>query len=110
MASSSESHFLVFSANTDTTSHSILADEDVRQGLKEWSDWPTFPQLYMQGELVGGLDIVSRPSKYCFSFAKPLQVKEELDNDPEYFSQFQSAPKGQGGMAAPEAQTQPVST
>ena len=38
---------------------SILADEDVRQGLKEWSDWPTFPQLYLQGELVGGLDIVS---------------------------------------------------
>ena len=37
---------------------SILADEDVRQGLKEWSDWPTFPQLYLQGELVGGLDIV----------------------------------------------------
>ena len=38
---------------------SILADEEVRQGLKEWSDWPTFPQLYLQGELVGGLDIVS---------------------------------------------------
>ena len=38
---------------------SILADEDVRQGLEEWSDWPTFPQLYLQGELVGGLDIVN---------------------------------------------------
>ena len=38
---------------------SILADEDVRQGLKDFSDWPTFPQLYLQGELVGGLDIVS---------------------------------------------------
>ena len=41
---------------------SILADEEVRQGLKEWSDWPTFPQLYLQGELVGGLDIVSTVS------------------------------------------------
>jgi Grx4 family monothiol glutaredoxin len=37
----------------------ILADDDVRQGLKEFSDWPTFPQLYVDGELVGGLDIVS---------------------------------------------------
>lgn len=36
----------------------ILADDDVRQGLKEFSDWPTFPQLYVDGELVGGLDIV----------------------------------------------------
>ena len=38
----------------------ILADEDVRQGLKVWADWPTFPQLWMGGDLVGGLDIVSR--------------------------------------------------
>ena len=37
----------------------ILADEDVRQGLKVWADWPTFPQLWVGGELVGGLDIVS---------------------------------------------------
>lgn len=37
----------------------ILADEDVRQGLKEYAEWPTFPQLWVAGELVGGLDIVS---------------------------------------------------
>lgn len=37
----------------------ILADDEVRQGLKEYSEWPTFPQLYADGELVGGLDIVS---------------------------------------------------
>lgn len=36
----------------------ILADEDVRQGLKEFADWPTYPQLWIKGELVGGLDIV----------------------------------------------------
>lgn len=36
----------------------ILADDEVRQGLKEFSEWPTFPQLYVNGELVGGLDIV----------------------------------------------------
>lgn len=37
----------------------ILADDEVRQGLKEFSNWPTYPQLYVRGELVGGLDIVS---------------------------------------------------
>lgn len=37
----------------------ILADDEVRQGLKEFADWPTYPQLWIEGELVGGLDIVS---------------------------------------------------
>lgn len=36
----------------------ILEDEEVRQGLKTFSNWPTFPQLYIAGDLVGGLDIV----------------------------------------------------
>lgn len=36
----------------------ILADDEVRQGLKEFSEWPTFPQIYVSGELIGGLDIV----------------------------------------------------
>lgn len=40
----------------------ILADDEVRQGLKEYSDWPTFPQVYVGGELIGGLDIVSLKS------------------------------------------------
>jgi len=36
----------------------ILSDEEVRQGLKTFSNWPTYPQLYVKGELIGGLDIV----------------------------------------------------
>lgn len=36
----------------------ILQDEDVRQGLKTYSDWPTYPQVYVKGELIGGLDII----------------------------------------------------
>jgi len=36
----------------------ILSNEDVRQGLKSYSDWPTYPQLYVRGELIGGLDIL----------------------------------------------------
>ena len=37
----------------------ILADAELRQGLKEFSNWPTFPQLYVGGKLVGGCDIVT---------------------------------------------------
>lgn len=39
-------------------SFDILSDERVRAGLKEYSQWPTFPQLYVQGKLLGGLDVV----------------------------------------------------
>ena len=39
-------------------SYNILEDQDLRQGLKEFSNWPTFPQLFVKGELVGGCDIV----------------------------------------------------
>ncbi len=37
----------------------ILEDEDIRQGLKEYSDWPTFPQLYVDSVLIGGCDIIT---------------------------------------------------
>jgi monothiol glutaredoxin len=37
----------------------ILGDGDIRQGLKEYSNWPTFPQLYVDGKFVGGCDIVT---------------------------------------------------
>ncbi|KAI9251447.1 glutaredoxin [Phascolomyces articulosus] len=40
------------------SSFNILVDEDVRQGLKAYSNWPTYPQMYVNGELIGGLDIV----------------------------------------------------
>src|SRR5689334_19245604 len=40
------------------TTVNILADADVRGGMKEYSDWPTFPQLFVRGEFVGGADIV----------------------------------------------------
>lgn len=40
------------------THFDILSDEEVRQSLKKFSDWPTYPQVYLKGELIGGLDIV----------------------------------------------------
>lgn len=36
----------------------VLADEDIRQGVKEYSNWPTIPQLYVKGEFIGGSDIM----------------------------------------------------
>jgi len=37
----------------------VLADDAIRQGIKDYSDWPTVPQLYVSGEFVGGCDIVT---------------------------------------------------
>ncbi len=37
----------------------VLTDENIRQGIKDYSDWPTVPQLYVKGEFVGGCDIVT---------------------------------------------------
>ena len=37
----------------------VLADDGIRQGIKEFSDWPTIPQLYVKGEFVGGCDIIT---------------------------------------------------
>mmetsp|Transcript_23111 Transcript_23111/g.72119 ORF Transcript_23111/g.72119 Transcript_23111/m.72119 type:complete len:333 (-) Transcript_23111:54-1052(-) len=52
----------VVSALNDTgveySTFDILVDEDIRQGLKEYSNWPTYPQLYVKGELLGGCDVV----------------------------------------------------
>ena len=37
----------------------VLEDDGIRQGIKEFSDWPTIPQLYVKGEFVGGCDIIT---------------------------------------------------
>jgi len=42
----------------DFASVNVLADAEVRQGIKEYANWPTIPQLYINGEFVGGSDIV----------------------------------------------------
>ncbi|MYM54081.1 Grx4 family monothiol glutaredoxin [Thalassovita mangrovi] len=43
----------------DYTDVNVLADDEIRQGIKEYSDWPTIPQLYVKGEFVGGCDIIT---------------------------------------------------
>ena len=44
--------------NADFLDINVLADAEIRQGIKEYADWPTIPQLYVNGEFVGGCDIV----------------------------------------------------
>ncbi|KAJ5555880.1 hypothetical protein N7535_008310 [Penicillium sp. DV-2018c] len=68
----------------------ILADEEVRQGLKEYAEWPTFPQLWVNGELVGGLDIVRVQNHLVdvtFLVNSCLQVREEINNDPDFLTE-----------------------
>ena len=41
----------------------VLEDTEIREGIKEFSDWPTIPQLYIKGEFIGGCDIVKEMSE-----------------------------------------------
>lgn len=42
----------------DYTATNVLENQDIREGIKVYSDWPTIPQLYVKGEFVGGCDII----------------------------------------------------
>ena len=42
----------------DVATVNVLADAEIRQGIKEFANWPTIPQLYINGEFVGGADIM----------------------------------------------------
>ena len=52
----------------------VLADPEIRQGIKEFSNWPTIPQLYVKGEFVGGSDIVRE--MFQSGELKPLLVEK----------------------------------
>jgi len=46
------------SVGADYETADVLADPELRQGIKEYSNWPTIPQVYIQGQFVGGSDIL----------------------------------------------------
>ena len=48
---------------TDPFTVNVLADPEIRQGIKEYANWPTIPQLYVNGEFVGGSDIMQEMFK-----------------------------------------------
>ena len=57
----------------------ILEDQEMRQELKEYSDWPTYPQLYVNGEFIGGVDIMQEmddASELSELFSSITQVTE----------------------------------
>ena len=47
------------SLDTEFVTVDVLSNEEVRQGIKEYSNWPTIPQLYVKGEFLGGSDIMT---------------------------------------------------
>lgn len=53
--------------------HNVLIDDDLRQGIKKFSAWPTIPQLYIDGEFVGGCDIIE-------SLARSGDLKKTLED------------------------------
>jgi len=53
----------------------VLADHEIRQGIKEFSNWPTIPQLYVKGEFVGGCDII----REMFETGELQQLFEQKD-------------------------------
>jgi len=57
----------------------IFDDQDIREGLKTYSNWPTFPQLYVDGELIGGADIVVE--MYNSGELKELLVNDNSDSE-----------------------------
>lgn len=58
----------------------VLADDDIRNGIKEFSDWPTIPQLYVKGEFVGGCDIV----REMYETGELHEYMKSKGFDPEY--------------------------
>lgn len=69
---------LLNSHGADYSHFDILTDNEVRQGLKVYSNWPTYPQLYVDGELVGGLDIVKELAA-SGELTSTLSTKEDLN-------------------------------
>jgi len=61
-------------------SFDILSDNEVREGLKKYSDWPTYPQLYANGELIGGLDIVNEMIKSNPNLKEQLNLTTDMNS------------------------------
>lgn len=70
--------------NVDYSTFDILKDEEVRQGLKEYANWKTYPQLYIKGELLGGLDIMKEmeaEGSLLESLEAAVKQEEEVPKD-----------------------------
>ncbi|XP_010686506.2 monothiol glutaredoxin-S17 [Beta vulgaris subsp. vulgaris] len=79
-------------------SFDILADQEVREGLKKFSNWPTYPQLYCKGELLGGCDIII--SMHESGELKDVFRDHEVETPDSTDSKPLSSGSGEGGVSA----------
>jgi monothiol glutaredoxin len=66
-------------------SHDVLASEDIRQGIKDFTNWPTIPQVFIAGEFVGGCDILlqmHQSGELIDVLHKNAGIKSTLAEDP----------------------------
>jgi monothiol glutaredoxin len=88
----------------DYTTINVLDDEDIREGIKAYGDWPTIPQLYIEGELVGGCDIVlnmlnSGELHEQLGLAAPDRTPPDITVTPAAAGKILEAMEGHEGMA-----------
>jgi monothiol glutaredoxin len=81
----------------------VLADEEIRQGIKEYGNWPTIPQLYVDGELIGGADIVqgmaaSGELHTLLGLAQPDRTPPQITISEEAAAQIRNALNDAEGM------------
>src|ERR687891_2026961 len=77
-------------------SYDVLSDDSLRQGIKEYSNWPTIPQLYVQGEFVGGCDIISE----MYLSGELAEFLREKGIEAETAAALPGPPRSAGGRAA----------
>lgn len=72
-------------ARSNLSAHNVLEDEDIRQGIKEFTSWPTIPQVFIGGEFVGGCDIMLELHKSgeLIEQLKDIGITSALSDDSE---------------------------
>jgi monothiol glutaredoxin len=88
----------------DFASVNVLDDPEIREGIKVYSNWPTIPQLYIDGELVGGCDIVlnmlnSGELHECLGLEAPDRTPPEVSVTQEATAKIREAMEGHDGIA-----------
>jgi monothiol glutaredoxin len=88
----------------DFASVNVLDDPEIREGIKDYSNWPTIPQLYIDGELVGGCDIVlnmlnSGELHECLGLEAPDRTPPEVSVTQEATAKIREAMEGHDGIA-----------
>ena len=68
--------------NIDYKDVNILESDELRQGIKDFTNWPTIPQLYIKGEFIGGCDIILDMHKSCLLYTSPSPRDRSLSRMP----------------------------